>query len=131
MFKAVDAGAAYRIFLRLGPNGALGADNLQWIIYRAVSEQPPALDATLTAKDWQPVSYVRSDKDILMRCIREKGVCLSDEARATLEDFPETFDEWKLWKAQASKALEREAMMEGCWRWRQGYVALRSEEAGQ
>jgi len=32
-----------RIFLRLGPNGALGADELQWILYRARGQVPRAV----------------------------------------------------------------------------------------
>ena len=46
-----------RKFLRLGDNGGLGADDHQWILYRGDS----------------PVSFVRSTKAVLVRCIREKG----------------------------------------------------------
>ena len=58
-----------RVFLRLGPNGALGADEHQWILYRAGNA----------------VSFVRSTKLILARCIREKGIELSLEGRAALD----------------------------------------------
>jgi len=39
-----------RIFLRLGVNGALGADELQWILYRAQGQVP--LDAPLSTRQW-------------------------------------------------------------------------------
>ena len=58
-----------RVFLRLGPNGALGADEHQWILYRSGNA----------------VSFVHSTKLILARCIREKGIELSPEGRAALE----------------------------------------------
>ena len=59
---------ALRTFLLLGPNAALGADEHQWILYRA----------------GQPVSYIRSTKAVLVRCIREKGIELSSEGKAAL-----------------------------------------------
>ena len=58
-----------RVSLRIGPNGALGADEHQWILYRAGNA----------------VSFVHSTKLILARCIREKGIELSPEGRAALE----------------------------------------------
>jgi hypothetical protein len=60
------ARAADRIFLKLGPNTRLGADEHQWILYRA----------------GQPVSYVRSTKAILVSGIREKGIKPSAEGKA-------------------------------------------------
>ena len=45
---------AAQTFLHKGPNAGLGADEHQWILYRA----------------GQPVSYVRSTKAVLVRCIR-------------------------------------------------------------
>jgi hypothetical protein len=41
-----------RIFLRLGVNGALGADELQWILYRAQRQGPLA---PLSPRDWRGV----------------------------------------------------------------------------
>jgi hypothetical protein len=43
---------------------ALGSDGLQWILYRQRSEKHGG---------WVGVSFVRSTKDILARCMREKG----------------------------------------------------------
>jgi hypothetical protein len=70
---------ALRTFLQLGPNAALGADEHQWILYRA----------------GQPVSYVRSTKAVLVRCIREKGIELSAEGRAALDALADDFNTWK------------------------------------
>ena len=70
---------ALRTFLLLGPNAALGADEHQWILYRAE----------------QPVSYVRSTKAVLVRCIREKSIELSVEGKAALDALADDFNAWK------------------------------------
>ena len=64
-----------RVFLRLGPNGVLGADEHQWILYRAGNA----------------VSFVRSTKLILARCIREKGIELSPRAVPPSTPWPTIF----------------------------------------
>jgi hypothetical protein len=43
---------------------------------------------------WQPVSFVRSTKEVLARCMREKGVG-AETACFLLFGLPNTFDEWK------------------------------------
>lgn len=86
---------ADRIFLRLGPNGALGADALQWNVYVPRRDEPIPLDAALNGRDWRPAAYVGCGKGVLMCCIREKGITLMDTARLELEGYPSTFDEWK------------------------------------
>jgi hypothetical protein len=63
---------------------ALGADSLQWILYRQRSQQRGG---------WIGVSFVRSTREILERCMREKGVPERDRA-VLLEGLPETFDLW-------------------------------------
>jgi hypothetical protein len=70
------------IFLRLSDKFALGADDLQWIVYRSRRKVPSLLDAPLIvgrSGEWEAVSFVRSTKDILMRCT---GAITCDEARA-------------------------------------------------
>jgi hypothetical protein len=42
---------------------------------------------------WRPVSFVRSTRDILARCMREKGVP-ADDADRLVAGLPPTFDEW-------------------------------------
>ncbi|WGJ15766.1 hypothetical protein QEV83_05770 [Methylocapsa sp. D3K7] len=86
------------IFLRLSDKFALGADDLQWILYRSRREEPSPLDAPLKfgrGSEWLPVSFVRSGKDILLRCMREKGCKPCDEAKVALAMLPYTFDAWK------------------------------------
>jgi hypothetical protein len=78
--------ARERIFLRLGDSGALGADGLQWILYRRASRKIPR--APWQGFDWNAVSFIRSTKTILERCIREKGLDLSAESRAALDSLP-------------------------------------------
>ena len=63
---------------------ALGADEVQWILYRKRSQKRGG---------WNPVSFVRSTKDILARCMREKNVP-DDDSAVLLAGLPETFDEW-------------------------------------
>ena len=43
---------------------------------------------------WRAVSFVRSTRDILARCMREKG-CNLPTANLLLAGLPDTFDEWK------------------------------------
>jgi hypothetical protein len=71
--------ARERIFFRLGENGAMGTVDLQWILYRRSTRKDPR--APWQGLDWSPVSFVRSTKVVLVRCMREKGLDLSPEGR--------------------------------------------------
>jgi hypothetical protein len=55
-----------------------------------------------------------SHKKILLRCMREKGVKLTDTARLALEQLPSLFDEWKAAQSAclAAMAPELEASSE-------------------
>jgi len=68
---------------------ALGADSLQWILYRRRSK---------TKGGWYPVSFVASTKSILERCMREQRQNGLDEdtARNLLAGLPDTFEVWNL-----------------------------------
>jgi hypothetical protein len=62
---------------------ALASDGIQWILQRHES-----------SKRWRNVSFVRSDRDVLARCLREKG------AEGTTIDhlpagLPDSFEQWK------------------------------------
>ena len=83
-----------RIFLRLGEDGALGADDHQWILYRGDS----------------PVSFVRSTKAVLVRCIREKGIELSAEGLAGLDALADGFAAWKADPARRGTPIAPEAL---------------------
>ena len=84
-----------RIFLRLGLNGALGADEVQWVLYHLVHTDKPRAGSAWQGVQWKAVSYVRSTKRILARCIREKGIDLSQEGQAALDALADDFDSWK------------------------------------
>ena len=84
---------ALRTFLQLGPNAGWGADEHQWILYRA----------------GQPVSYVRSTKAVLVRCIREKGIKLSAEGKAALDALADDFNAWKADPARRGTPVAAEA----------------------
>jgi len=60
---------------------ALAADSLQWMLQRRGGHQ------------WKSVSFVSSTKDILDRCMREKG-CPPADAERLLVGLPSTFEEW-------------------------------------
>ena len=90
-----------RIFLRLNDRLALGADDLQWILYRSRAAVVP----DLSTRNWLPIAFVGSTRGILARCVRESG-CGDDTAMAA------TFDAWKAAGARTSTATmasERES----------------------
>ena len=76
-----------RIFKESG-DWALGSDGVQWMLMKHTAEKRP------DREPWKAVSFVRSDKDILARCMREKGVG-ADAMRYLLDGLPNTYDEWK------------------------------------
>jgi hypothetical protein len=86
--RVVEQLRAQTIFLRLNERFVLGADDLQWILYAIHPRKgQPAT--------WDGISFVRSTKDILLRCIREKGCQPTVEAQVALDAMPPTFDEWQ------------------------------------
>ena len=60
---------------------ALTADSLQWMLQRRAGQR------------WQSVSFVSSTRDVLVRCMREKGWPPVDAERL-LAALPSTFEEW-------------------------------------
>ena len=72
---------------------ALGADSLQWILYRRKSKR--------TGK-WGAVSFVSSTRDILARCMREKG-CPPRRYRAAAR-----------WAAPDLRGMGRETRSDPC-----------------
>ena len=71
-----------RLVARIDDDWALAADSLQWILQRR------------RAGGWRGVSFVSSSKDILARCMREKGVP-PDAAAVVLAGLPNTFRQWR------------------------------------
>jgi hypothetical protein len=77
-----------RIFRKCG-KWALGADAAQWILYKQVKERRNADQI-----GWHGISFVSSDREILARCMVEKG-CEASTAIILLEGLPNTYREWK------------------------------------
>jgi hypothetical protein len=85
-----------RHIIRFNERWALAADNLQWILkhYR-----PPK---------WHGVAYIASNKVVLRRVLREKGVTLTPDAKDALDHLPDTFPEWRNKQdARSSETEER------------------------
>jgi len=64
---------------------AVGADNLQWILYRQYESEAKF--------PWRAISFVRTQRSILERCMREKG-CPQSVRAILLAGLPDTFDQW-------------------------------------
>ena len=81
-----DRGASQgnRLLFEIAPGWAIGCDRLQWMLIRQRS-----------AGFWYPVSFVATERRILERCIREKGVPMTHEGRARLNTLPGTFREYR------------------------------------
>jgi len=62
---------------------ALGADSLQWILYRRRAKG-----------EWRAVSFVGSTREVLARCMGEKG-CPDVDRAFLLAGLPPTFDQWR------------------------------------
>jgi hypothetical protein len=84
-----------RVFVTDGA-WAVGSDGHQWILLHRETRRAGPF--------WQPVSFVRSTRDILARCMREKGVGEAT-ARSLLAGLPGTFDEWKAKQSRPADAL--------------------------
>jgi hypothetical protein len=69
--------------MRINDDWQLGADRLQWILQRRRTG----------AGGWRDMAFVSSTKEILARCMKEKGVP-SDDAKRALDRLPDTFKQW-------------------------------------
>src|SRR5262249_2064144 len=94
--RPVPSMAHERIFAISGDWG-IGADSLQWILYRRRSKAKGG---------WNAVSFVRSTRTVLERCMQEKG-CSDDTARNLLAGLPDTFDAWKAARTPTDEAADR------------------------
>lgn len=70
---------------------ALASDGLQWILYRRTWRE---IARPNQPESWKAVSFVRSTREILARCMREKGT-EAPTAALLLEGLPDSFDQWK------------------------------------
>lgn len=71
--------------LVLAEGWALTADENQWMLCQARGR---------TGK-WQPVSFIGSNKRVLRRLVREKGVICTPDADAALSALPDDFIAWR------------------------------------
>ena len=70
-------------FLRLNGHWALACDRLQWVVQHRRGKPG--------REQWRPVSFVATDRRVLLRVLRENGVEFTPEARTALESLPDTF----------------------------------------
>jgi hypothetical protein len=64
---------------------ALASDGIQWILQHRRQKNGET--------SWRPVAFVRSTREVLARCLRQKGVPIADAERL-LAGLPPTFGEW-------------------------------------
>jgi hypothetical protein len=74
-----------RVFAIAG-DWALASDGVQWMLMRRHPRK--------RGDSWDAVSFVHSTRNILARCMREKGLEPGTAAQLLL-GLPNTFDEWK------------------------------------
>jgi hypothetical protein len=70
---------------RIAGDWALASDGMQWIVQHRRQRADKAA--------WRPVSFVRSTRDVLGRCLREKGA-ETRSIQALTAGLPDTFDQW-------------------------------------
>ena len=73
----------HTVLIVLANRWRLCGDNSQWRLEHFV------------APKWRPVAFVASEKAVLMRLLREKGVDLSPEAIRALDCLPDRFRDWR------------------------------------
>ena len=56
----------------------------------------------LRDSDWRGTDYIGSEKRILRRCIRERGIVLTPEAQARLDAMPEKFRDFLIERGDLS-----------------------------
>ena len=76
-----------KIFLHLNSNWSLAYDSLQWILQRRGS-----IDRRTGKCCWHGVSFISSNRDVLVLTLREKGI-VPDNMEEVLA-LPYTFREW-------------------------------------
>ncbi len=71
----------------------LAHDRQQWVLQRRTKKpRVRHIEGRAVADSgWRGVAFIGSEKRILHRVLREKGVVLTAEAQACLETLPETF----------------------------------------
>ena len=55
----------------------------------------PRGDKSKGEQRWRPVSFIESNKLVLMRIFREKGIDLHPSAEKAVTSFPDRFLDWR------------------------------------
>ncbi len=69
----------------------LAHDDLQWIVQRRKGPERQNTGGRVREPKWRGTDYIGSEKRILRRYIRERGIVLTPEAQARLDAMPERF----------------------------------------
>ena len=92
-------------FLKLNDRWALAYDSLQWIIqYRTSTKGKP--------EKWGGVSFISSNRDILVLTLREKGIVPDLGKMEEVLALPYTFQEWYAQRQAGEDAAARPGEME-------------------
>lgn len=70
----------------LAPGWAVGFDDLQWMLMRVVKRKPSD-----RRSPWVPVAFVATERRILDRVIRDRGITVTADGRAHLDALPDHF----------------------------------------
>ncbi len=74
---------ADRLLFSLSNGWALGADDKQWMLLRGRNRHAETI--------WQPAAFIASTKTNLLLCMAEKGIQITADAQAKLDELPERF----------------------------------------
>ena len=89
----------------------LAYDRQQWVIQRRTKKARVSHTegGSIADSGWRGVSFVGSEKRVLRRCLREKGVVLTAQAQARFDALPEQFLDFVVVPASFAAQLEAEA----------------------
>ena len=76
-------------FLRLSERWALAADRNQWVVQRRKS-----FDKRRGKWNWVGVAFVASNRDTLLRVLREKGAKIDPDKLEAVHALPYEFKTW-------------------------------------
>lgn len=82
-----------RILFHVCPGWALGADSLQWILFKDDKRGPQAEKRHRRAP-WKALAFIASTKTVLLRVLSENGVEPTPEGWAALNAMPDSFRAW-------------------------------------
>ena len=78
---------------RLSDRWAIFADEDQWILARC--DNPKSAFRGWQQRRWRHLAFVGSSKQLLKRCLREKGAEIDNAGRLAFNALPKTFRQWQ------------------------------------